>query len=103
MKNWATTWQNLQNDLCTLHRLRSAWSNAKSDQSLLCALWVAKDPMLLHVDREDSEADLSLRWAHMSVCLFCHAAAQKLNREKMLLHINMDEIIVFKVSWVDDL
>ena len=37
--------------------------------------------MLLHADSEDSsdwvdaEADLSLRWAHKSVCWFCHAAA----------------------------
>ena len=25
---------------------------------------------------EDAQADLSLRWAHMSFCWFCHAAAQ---------------------------
>ena len=36
--------------------------------SRLCALWVAKEPMLLHADSEDSDqtgrmqADLSLRW-----------------------------------------
>ena len=24
----------------------------------------------------DAQADLSLRWAHMSFCWFCHAAAQ---------------------------
>ena len=26
-----------------------------SDQSLLCAQWVVKDPSFLHVDREDSD------------------------------------------------
>ena len=41
--------------------------------------------MFLHVDREhwsdwvDAQADLSLRWAHMSFCWFCHAPAQMIN------------------------
>ena len=34
--------------LCTHRRLRY-------DQSLLCAQWVAKDPMFLHADSEDSD------------------------------------------------
>ena len=34
-------------------RLRSAWVSAQSDQSLLCALWVAKDPTFLQADNED--------------------------------------------------
>ena len=42
-------------DLCTQHRLRSAWASAQSDQSLLCAQWVAEDPMFLHADSEDSD------------------------------------------------
>ena len=34
----------------------------------------------------DAQADLSLRWAHMPFCWFCHEAAQMLNRlpEKLL-------------------
>ena len=28
---------------------------AQSDQSLLCALWIAKDPRFLHADNEDSD------------------------------------------------
>ena len=39
--------------------------------------------MLLHADSEDSDqtggdaqADLSLRWAHMPFCWFCHEVAQ---------------------------
>ena len=40
--------------LCGQGRLRSACTSAQSDQSLLCAQWLAKDPMFLHADREDS-------------------------------------------------
>ena len=48
----------------------------------LCALWIAKDPMLLHADSEDwpswmdAQADLSLCWGQWSFCWFCHAPAQ---------------------------
>ena len=50
-------------------------------QSLMCAQWVPQDPLLLHADSEDfdqngdAQADLSLRWAQMSSCWFCRAAA----------------------------
>ena len=70
------------------------WSEAS-----LCAQWVAKDPSLIRVfavrsvgsyglklsscgqrrlwsDWADAQADLSLHWAHMPLCWFCHAAAQ---------------------------
>ena len=63
-------------------------ASAQSDQSSQCAHGVAKDPMFLHADSEDSDqtgqADLSVRWAHKSFCLFCHEAAQmlKLNKSK---------------------
>ena len=40
---------------CAQRRLRSAWASAQSDQSLLCAHWVAKDPSFLHADSEDSD------------------------------------------------
>ena len=65
--------------LCAQRRLRSAWSECS-----LCTQWVAKDPSFLHVDREDwsdwadAQADLSLRWAHMPLCWFCHKAAHML-------------------------
>ena len=32
-------------------------------------------------DRADAQADLSLRWAHMPFCWFCHDAAQILFRD----------------------
>ena len=46
---------------------------------------VGKDPRFLQVDSEDwsdladAPADLNLRCVHMSVCWFCHAAAQILS------------------------
>ena len=56
---------------------------AKTQISLgIRAPWVAKDPSFLHADSEDADqtgriqADLSLRWAHMPFCWFCHEAAQ---------------------------
>ena len=67
----------------TQRRLRSAWATAQSDQEYSQgAPWVAKDPMFFHVDSEDrsdwvdAQADLSLHWAHMSFCWFCHVVAQ---------------------------
>ena len=53
--NWATSWQNQQTDLCAQRRLRSAWASAQSDQSSLCAQWVAKDPNFLYAERKDSD------------------------------------------------
>ena len=41
--------------LCAQRRVRSAWASAQSDQSSLCAQWVAKDPSFLHADSEDSD------------------------------------------------
>ena len=52
---WATAWQNQQNDLCTQSRNGSTWASSQSDQSLLCALRVAKDPNLVQMDSEDSD------------------------------------------------
>ena len=52
---WANSWQNLQNAMCAQQTLRSAWASTQSDQSLLCAKWVAKDPGFLHVGSKDSD------------------------------------------------
>ena len=41
--------------LCAQRRLRSAWASAQSDQSSLCAQWVAQDPVFLHANSEDSD------------------------------------------------
>ena len=57
--------------------------STQSDQeSLLCALWVAKDLTFLKMDSKlfldwaDPQADLSLLWAQRSFCWFCHEVAQ---------------------------
>ena len=43
----------------------------------MCAQWVPKDLSFLHADSEDSDqSDLSLRWAHMPFCWFCHEVVQ---------------------------
>ena len=39
--------------LCAQWRLRSAWASAQSDQSSLCAQWIAKDPSFLYTDSKD--------------------------------------------------
>ena len=41
---WAASWQK-----------PTKWPSTQSDQSLLCAQWVAKDPSFLHADNEDSD------------------------------------------------
>ena len=81
-KRWAAARQNQQNEFCAQQRhislgIRPVWL-----ESSLCAQWVAKEPSFLHADSEDwsdwadAHADLSLRWAHRSLCWFCPAAAQ---------------------------
>ena len=56
--------------------IRPDWS-----ESSLCAQWIAKDPSFRHGDSKDwsywadAQADLSLHWAHMPLCRFCHALA----------------------------
>ena len=88
---WAAAWQNHQNDVCAHQRLRSAWTCTLVVwwESSLCTQGIAKDPVLLQVDSEDwsdwadAQADLNLRWAHMSFCWFCHAAAH-------LVHWSLD-------------
>ena len=52
---WAAARQNQQNHICAQRKLTS---------SLASAQW------------SDAQADLNLRWAHMSFCWFCCAAAQ---------------------------
>ena len=69
--------------------IRPVWS-----ESSLCSQWVAKDPSFLHADSEDwsdwadAQADLSLHWAHMPFCWFCHELAHFV--------FNQDECIGFK-------
>ena len=64
---WAVTWQNQQNGRCAQRRLGSS----KSDQSSLCAFWVAKDPKVSSCGQQrhwsdwaNAQVDLSLLGAH---------------------------------------
>ena len=67
-------------------RLRSARASAQSDQSSVCAQWVAKDPRFLHADSEDSDQILIRLggcpgWSEsllgtQSLCWFCHVVAK---------------------------
>ena len=46
-------------------------------EASLCAQWVAKVPRFRHADSEVSEqTDMSLCWARISFCWFCHALSQ---------------------------
>ena len=50
-------------------------------ESSLCAFWIAKDAKFLHMDNEysdceDAQADLSLRWVHMSDGTFSHVQVE---------------------------
>ena len=40
---------------CAPSEDRLAWASTQSDQSSLCAQWVAKDPSFLHANSEDSD------------------------------------------------
>ena len=78
---WASAWQNLQNGMCAQRRLRSTLASAQ--QSVFAVrmkkAWVFSYPLSaqrrLWSDWTDAQADLSLRWAHMPFCRFCHALA----------------------------
>ena len=64
--------------MCTQRRLQSDWASALSNQSSLCAQWVAKDPRFLHADSEDrsdwsnAQADPSLHWELRLKCCCSH-------------------------------
>ena len=69
--NWATSWQNQQNGMCTLRRLRSAWAFRPVWSEFAVRMkkaWVLSYPLsaqqILWSDWADAQADQSLRWAH---------------------------------------
>ena len=69
--------------MCAQRRLRSAWASAQSDRVFAGRMkkaWVLSYPLSaqrrLWSDWADAQADLSIRWAHMPFCWFCHEAAQ---------------------------
>ena len=76
---WAASWQNQRNGMCAQRRLRSAWASAQSDQSLRCALngHLRTQAFFMRIAKTQIRLGgyLSLRWAHMPFCWFCHDAA----------------------------
>ena len=80
---WAASWQNQQNMACA----PSKDSDQPGHQPSLIRVfavcmkkaWVVSYPLSaqrrLWSDWADAQADLSLRWAHMPFCWFCHEAA----------------------------
>ena len=68
--------------------------------------WVLSYPLSaqqrLWSDWEDAQADLSLRWAHMPLCWFCHAVAQIIffaSISFVFSHVGIEEeFIVYKVN-----
>ena len=79
LKNWATSWQNQQNDLCAQRRLISlgicpVWSESSLSTR---RKWVLSYPLsaqrrLIRLGRCPG-----LHWAHMPFCRFCYEAAQR--------------------------
>ena len=70
---------NPNNGTCAQWRQVSLWIGAVCNESSQDALWVAKDSKIFHVGKQGSDqtvqADLSLCWAHTSLCRFCCALA----------------------------
>ena len=101
---WPSAWKNLQNGMCALRRLRSAWASAQSDQSILCTHEISLGPYPLSALRRlwsywaAAQAVLNLRWAHIPVW-FWHVLAHITIRVAKAFHekiwsLNYDRIYV---------
>ena len=55
----------------------------------------------MRTDWTDAQADLSLRWAHMSFCCFCRAAAQLIMLRKDIQDVGVTRIVCGAVCWTD--
>ena len=77
---------------------------AQSDQSLLCAQWVAKNPSFLHEDSKDSDQTgwmprlICLRWAHMPFCWFCRDVAHFMPTSIMTWQNILHYIFIIAIS-----
>ena len=75
---WAASWQNQQNGMCAQRRQISlgicpVWSESSLEESV--SPWLPIKSPVKTDDWADAQADLSLRWAHMPFCWFCHDVA----------------------------
>ena len=64
-----------KNDMCAKQGLSSGWASAQSDQSSMSTL-TNLDPELPTERTAKALIRLGGCRAHMSLCMFCHAAAQ---------------------------
>ena len=72
---WGTSWLTKQaKQTCAQRRLRSARASPQSDQSSLCAQWVAKDTSFLHADSDDSDQTGRMPMLIFAECT-CHFPA----------------------------
>ena len=72
--------------MCAQRRLRSAWASGPVWSESAMSAWRKLGSLATHwahsedwSDWADAQADLSLRWAHMPFCWFCHDAAHLSN------------------------
>ena len=73
---WAWARQHKQNDMCDQRSLRAVWASAQSNQSSLCAVWVANDLNFHQSDSKDYGQigriwDFAGRTGHLFVLLCC--------------------------------
>ena len=84
LENWmirAVSWPNQQNGICAQRRLTSDWADLiRVFAVCFKKAWILSYPLSaqrrLWSDWADAQADLSLCWARMPFCWFCHNAAQ---------------------------
>ena len=79
---WAATWQNQQSDCAPSEDSDQPWHPSSLIRVFTVCMkkaWVLSYPLSaqrkLWSDWVDTQADLSLRWAHMPFCWFCYDAA----------------------------
>ena len=79
--------------------IRPVWS-----ESSLCTQWIAKGPSVspcgqrrLWSDWSDAQADLSLHWAHMAYCWFCHEVAHCTVNVSRLQRISIASTVMIEI------
>ena len=84
---WAASWRNQKKKTNA-----SSEDSAQSDQSSLCTLWVAKDPICLHADSEDSDQTRrtpSLIWVFVGrTCHFGGFVVLRLMYNELISQLN---------------
>ena len=86
--------------VCAQQRLRSAWASALSDQSSLCAQWVAEGPRFHHTDSEDSDQTGRMpRLIRVFAGRTCHFVGFVMSRLNVNRTINEVSSVCACVEW----